>query len=65
MATHYPSDSDDYTAPNTKLFRRQRPIHEALGGGKGTLYCTVLYCFNVVFLKLFNCFHISYSTDHA
>nr|GMC51511.1 reticulon-like protein B9 [Ipomoea batatas] len=34
MAT-YPSDSsDDYTAPNTKLFRRERPLHEALGGGK-------------------------------
>ena len=38
MTTSYSSGSEYATAKPAKLFGRERPIHDVLGGGKGTTY---------------------------
>lgn len=37
MSTYPPSDSETDTSRERRLFGRERPIYEVLGGGKGTL----------------------------
>lgn len=31
----YSSDSDDVPTPSKRLFGREKPLHDILGGGKG------------------------------
>ena len=38
----YSSDSDDiYEAKHSRLFGRERPIHQVLGGGKGNIHSSI------------------------
>lgn len=39
MTGHGSSYSKYDTSRSAKLFGRVRPMHEVLGGGKGTVYC--------------------------
>lgn len=38
----YSSDSDDQPATTSRLFGRERPLHQILGGGKGNFILSLL-----------------------
>lgn len=44
MPNNLPSDSENERTGQGRLFGRERPIHEVLGGGKGTIIYFSLIC---------------------